>query len=194
MKWLSLVALSAVALAVAPAAQAIPVTFVTDLDGASENPPNVTPGTGQATVTFDTTAHTMRVIVTFSDLLGTTTAAHIHCCVAPPGNVGVATETPTFVDFPLGVTSGSYDHTYDMTLDASYNAPFLVANGGNPLAAELALFNGVQAGQAYLNVHSSFDTAGEIRGFLSPIPEPATIGTLGVGLIGLWLARRRTRA
>jgi hypothetical protein len=35
---------------------------------------------------------TMRVPVTFADLVGTTTASHIHCCTATPGsgNVGVA--------------------------------------------------------------------------------------------------------
>jgi hypothetical protein len=75
---------------------AAPVTYVTGLSGASENPPNPSPGTGNATVVIDTAAHKLRVIAAFSGLGGITTASHIHSCVAPRGNAGFATMTPTF--------------------------------------------------------------------------------------------------
>ena len=78
-------------------------------------------------MTWDTLTNEMTVNVTFSGLTTATTAAHIHCCVAPPGNAGVATTTPTFPGFPLGVTAGTYSQTFDMTAPASYNPAFVTA-------------------------------------------------------------------
>ena len=170
------------------------LTFIAELSGPKEAPPNASPGTGAATVIFDEVAHTMRVVVTFQDLTGTTTASHIHCCTAVAGTstAGVATTTPTFTDFPLGVTSGNYDHTFDMTLSSSYNAPFITNNGGTTASAEAALLAGVEAGKAYLNIHSSTFAGGEIRGFLAPlpVPEPETYVLFGVGLVSLAFAAR----
>jgi hypothetical protein len=92
-----------------PAAHAIPMTFAANLTGTAEIPPVVSPGFGQATVVVDPTANTLQVHVTFGGLTSGTTASHIHCCVASgaPGNFLVATTTPTFPSFPLGVTSGT---------------------------------------------------------------------------------------
>ena len=114
-------------------------------------------------------------------------------------NVGVATQTPTFAGFPLGVTSGSFDNTFDMTLAASFNSAFLNngVNLGNIATARATLFNGIAAGQSYLNVHTVQFPGGEIRGQLLPgIPEPAawTLSIAGLGVAGLSLRRRRRRA
>ena len=147
-----------------PAAQA--ATYTATLAGANENPPNVSPGTGFTTITIDTAVHTLRVVSTFSGLTSNTTASHIHCCAPPPTNVGVATMTPSFVGFPLGVTSGSMDQTYDTTLSGTWNAPFVAANGGTQAGAEAALAAGLAAGQAYLNVHTVNFPGGELRGNL----------------------------
>ena len=73
------------------------------------------------------------------------------------GNVGVATETPTFSNFPLGVKSGKFDQSYDLLADATYNAPFLAANL-TASGAEAALIKGLLEGRAYLNIHSDFNT------------------------------------
>ena len=106
-----------------------------------------------------------------------TTASHIHCCTATPGTglAGVATQTPTFEGFPLGVRAGHYIHTFDMSLAASYNAPFLAANGNDPAPAFAALLAGAIAGEAYLNIHSNAFPGGEIRGFLNETPLPAAL-------------------
>jgi hypothetical protein len=170
--------------------------YFANLTGPAESPPNASPGTGFAEVDFDIVAHTMRVQVSFSGLLGTTTASHIHSPTAVPGTgtAGVATATPTFTGFPLGVTSGAYDHLFDMTLASSYNPAFITANGGTVAAAEVALAAGLAAGEAYLNIHTVVFPSGEIRGFLTTtVPEPASISLLAIGALAVMFASRRAR-
>ena len=164
-------------------AQAAVISYDVSLDGPSESPPNLSPALGTAVVEVDAVAHTMRVhIFSFSGLLGTTTASHIHAAtaVAGTGTAGVATTTPSFALFPLGVTSGSFDNTLDMTLASSYNPAYVTAHGGNTTQAEADLFAAIAAGKAYLNIHTNVYTGGEIRGFLVPsAPVPAATSTWG---------------
>jgi hypothetical protein len=180
----------------AQGAQATPIQFRALLSGPNEATPNASPGFGLAIVFIDPALNTMQVDVTFGGLLGTTTASHIHCCTAVPltGAAGVATVTPTFTGFPGGVTSGTYSHLFDMSLASSYNPSFITAHGGTPLSAEAFLFSGIEANEAYLNIHSSVFGGGEIRGFLTFVPEPVTLSVFGAGLAGAMLLRRRRKA
>jgi hypothetical protein len=184
------------AFVVANLSQAGTITYVTSLSGANESPANNSAGTGAATVVYDNVAHTLQVTVSFSGLTGTTTASHIHCCTAAPltGTAGVATTTPTFANFPLGVTSGTYNNTLDLTQASSWNPAFVTANGGTTATAEAVLATGLNAGTTYLNVHSSFATGGEIRGFLVPTPEPSTALLTLFPAAALWLRRRARRS
>ncbi|MGZ3400019.1 MAG: CHRD domain-containing protein [Caulobacteraceae bacterium] len=186
---------AAATLVAAGSAHASVLIYDVLFSGPNESPANASPGVGIGLVTIDTVANTMHLQATFSGLVGTTTASHIHCCTALPGTgtAGVATTTPTFAGFPLGVTSGSYDNTLDLTLASSYNPSFVTANGGTTAGAEAFLLAGIASGDAYWNIHTSSFPTGEIRGFLkAAIPEPASWGLLigGFALVGLALRRR----
>lgn len=171
---LLLVVLAMAALAYATAGAA-PVSYIAILDGPSESPPNASPGTGNAAVDVDLVAHTMHVHVDFTGLVDVTTASHIHAPTTTPntGTAGVATTTPYFAGFPIGVTAGTYDNTLDMTLTTSYNPSYITANGGTTASAEAALAAAIAAGKAYVNVHTHTFPGGEIRGFLMPGATPA---------------------
>ena len=187
--------LAALALVALPSAFAqSTLTFDANLSGPAESPPNASPGTGFAQVVYDLLAHTLQVEVQFSGLLGTTTGSHIHAATASPGTgtAGVATTTPYFAGFPIGVTSGSYSNTLDLTQSSSYNASYVTANGGTTAGAEGALVSALENGTAYLNIHTTVVAGGEIRGFLTQVPEPGILTLVGLG--ALTVAGRRRLA
>ncbi len=168
-------------------AQALPMVFTASLDGLSEVPPNASPGDGGVTVTVDDVLKTMRVQASFMSLIGAATAAHIHCCAPPGVNTGVASG---LTGFPVAVTSGVYDMSFDMTMASSYFASFITANGGTPDSAFSALLAGMNAGNAYVNVHTTFVPAGEVRGNLQrradvPVPGSSLLLILGLAALGL---------
>jgi len=167
-------------------AYATVITYVGTLNGANESPANGSPGTGTALVSYNTVTQMLEVQVTFADLTGPNTAAHIHCCTTTPfvGTAGVATVTPTFTGFPIG-PSGTYNHAFDLTLSSSYNPAFVTAHAGSVPDSEAALLAGLASGTAYLNIHTAQNPGGEIRSFLVAVPEPATLGFVGLALAGL---------
>lgn len=188
----ALVCASALAVPAASAQQSI---YTATLFGANEVPPVASPGFGAAIVTIDLGLRTMNVLSSFASLVGTTTVAHIHCCTTPGMIAPVATQTPTFMGFPTGVTSGTYNMTFDMTQASSYNPAFIAANGGTVTSAFNSFVAGLDASLSYFNIHSTFAPGGEIRGQLAPIPEPATVllmigGLAAVGAVVRVRSRR----
>jgi len=178
------------------AAQASIFDYTVTLSGPNESPVNASPGTGSGFVEYNNTQHTLQLQLSFGGLQGTTTASHIHATTTSPlsGTAGVATTLPTFANFPLGVTAGTYSNTLDLTAPSSYNPAFVTANGGTPASAEAALAAAMAGGEAYWNVHTTSFPGGEIRGFLVPVPEPSTLALAGLGAVGLairaWRAKK----
>ena len=164
------------------------------LAGSKENPPNASPATGSAVLTYNDVAHTLQVNLTFSGLTTVTTDAHIHCCVDAPGNIGVALGFQP--QFTPGATSGTFNMLFDLTNINVYNATFRTNFGGGTAAgSEQALVAGLFLGRAYVNVHTTQNPGGEIRSFTQPqaVPEPTTLLLVGFGAM-LLAAKARRRA
>ncbi len=164
------------------------------LDGPTEGTPSL--GVGGGLVNYDDSAHTLNISVTFSGLGANVTAAHIHAATAAPftGTTGVAVTAPTLPGFPVGGTSGSYTSTLDLSLATSFSAGFVSSHGGTLASAEASLASAMADGKAYLNIHTTQFPGGEIRGFLTPVPEPATLALAGLGAAIIGVACRSRRS
>lgn len=185
----NLLVAACVFLSVASTADAAIIRFGADL---VPEAPGAT-GNGSVDVQYDDVEHTLRIITSWTGLSGTTTVAHIHCCVAPPGTVGVAVTPVTLPGFPVGLAAGSYTSPLiDLDEVSSFTASFLNNFGGGTVAgATSALLFGMGTGTAYFNVHSNVFPSGEIRGFLQKVPAPAPLPLMLIGLAALVALRPR---
>jgi hypothetical protein len=140
------------------------------LTGPAESPANASPGFGHVVITIDFDENLMEIETEFEGLLGTVTEAHIHAPTAAVG-IGVAdaaTQLPTFEDFPVGVTFGTYEKDdFDLALASTYNPAFITSSGGTISTAYIGLANAFNNGKAYFDIHTTAFPDGEIRGFLS---------------------------
>lgn len=151
---------------VGSAAQATVWSFDCLMDGLQENPPNASPGTGFASGTVDDVSGAVSLSGTFSGLLASASAAHIHGLAGPGVNAGVL--------IPLSVTAATSG----------------TVSGGGTLSA--ANVTGMLNGLTYVNIHTSVFPGGEIRGQIRIVPEPATFVALLGGAAAMLLRRRRT--
>ena len=101
---------------------------------------------------YDDTAHILKLHMAFVGLLGTTTAAHIHGPAAEGVNAGVI--VPLFNAQAEGAWTGSKTATFDV-------ADLAAGQSITTMAALIAL---MRSGEVYVNVHTTANPAGAIRG------------------------------
>lgn len=126
------------------------------------------PGVGSATMTYNSNTGEFLWFVGWQDLLGTVINAHFHGPAMPGQNAGVEVA----IDFSSNPAQGS------AILDAGQAADLL-------------------AGLWYINIHTTFETGGEIRGQVLPIaqipiPVPAAFWLMLTALAAGGFVRRRT--
>jgi hypothetical protein len=136
------------------------VDWVAYLSGSNSVPPVISSGSGFGFGTYDDVTNQLDWNVSWSGLSGPAVAAHFH--EAPPGANG-----PVKVPF-LDLSNPNIGMAI---LDEALEASFL-------------------SGNFYINVHTPLHPGGEIRGQVSVVPEPGTVGLLLGGLAMLGLRRK----
>lgn len=136
-------------------AQAQTITFTANLSGGSEVPVVVTGSAGSATVTWNTSTKTGTYNVQVYNMPVGTTASHIH--VGPAGGGG-----PVVINFTVPAGGISNDYALTGTFACS-DVVLRAAQGINSCEDfEQALL----LDNTYVNVHSTANPGGEIRGQL----------------------------
>ena len=158
LRWKSLlVAAAAMATLSAAPASAQTYTLTATLTGANETPaPGINTGAfGSATVTVDLTARTVSWVVDVFNMPSGVTAGHIH--------VGAAgTPGPTVVNFTVvaGVSN-------DFRISGSARDTEFTLRPDQGIRSADDMFQAILAGNSYVNVHSSVNGGGEVRGQLT---------------------------
>jgi CHRD domain len=141
-----IVALSLTACPVTPPT----TTFEGTLAGTNEVPPLTLTATGTATATFDGTSLTLTG--TYTGLTGAATLSHIH----GPAAAGVKAGVLCNLTFTEGATAGS----------GTISASGATTNPCSSLAWSAQNITDLNAGNFYVNIHTTANGGGEIRGQL----------------------------
>lgn len=138
--------------------------FVAPLSGAAERPlPIDTLARGVAIFHLSEDGESLSYTLIASNIENIT-QAHIHCCAGAEGTAGVSVWLYPEDGPPAELIPGRHDGvlaTGTITAEDVVGGP--PAGATDPLAA---LVEFIQAGQAYVNVHTSQNGPGEIRGQL----------------------------
>jgi len=143
------------------------------------------------------------------------TAAHIHAGGAIPpatnpvvwgffgspfndNNPDNSPNPQHVVPFATGV-GGTFSGTWNWSPgcvtpapNGTFPSPATFCEGNNTtLAAQL---DNILNNRAYINFHTQQFGGGELRGLITPLPEPTTVGLVGMGVLGLIWRRSRSGA
>ena len=135
--------LAGASLAWAGLAQATTEKLTVQLSGANEVPAEKTPGTGTATITFDSASRIITWSVTYKGLSGPLTMAHFHGPAAAGQNGPVA----VWLTKQMGGVANPIVGQATLTADQAKQ---------------------FQSGQWYVNLHTQTHPSGEIRAQILP--------------------------
>lgn len=154
------VAAATILLGVTGSAQAQTLRFTATLSGANETPaPGVLTGAfGNATVTLDLSTQTLSWNIDVFNLPSGINNAHFHV-----GGAGVA--GPTVVNIPFTANMSN-----DFNLSGSATAANFNARGDQGIRSWEDFLQALQGGQVYVNVHTTVNGGGEIRGQVVRVP------------------------
>ena len=140
----------------AAAAQAQTITFTANLHGGNEVPGVSTGSAGTSTVTWNTTTKAGTYRVDVYNMPVATTASHIHA--GAPGVNG-----PVIVNFtvPAGGISNDY------ALSGTFGCTDVVVRAPQGINSCEDFEQALLLGNTYVNVHSTVNAGGEIRGQLT---------------------------
>jgi hypothetical protein len=152
---LSLAIAGVFALIFSAAAQAQTITFTANLHGGNEVPGISTGSAGTAVVTWNTTTKAGTYRVDVYNMPVATTASHIHA-----GAAGV--NGPVIVNFtvPAGGISNDY------ALSGTFGCTDVVVRAPQGINSCEDFEQALMLGNTYVNVHSTVNGGGEIRGQL----------------------------
>jgi hypothetical protein len=131
------------------------------LDGAQAGFPQ-SGGSGVGHVTYDDQSNQLSWVVTYQNLPTGVTNSHFHGPALPGVSAGVV----------VPQTNG-----------------FASPQVGGPVTLTDTQEQQLLGGLWYYNIHTNFAPGGEIRGQV--VPEPASLGLLGLGAMGLMFRRRK---
>jgi CHRD domain len=152
-----LLSAGALALAVilsAQSASAQTISMVATLTGGDENPPVLTGAVGTAELDIDPLAREIAVTVRVFNLPTGSTAGHIHA--GPRGING-----PVVVDFPIPT-----GRTGDFSLTFRVGPNSMRPNATVGVVTFDDVIQTITGGGGYVNIHSTTNPGGEIRGQL----------------------------
>jgi hypothetical protein len=153
---LSLAIAGAFTLMFATSVQAQTITFTANLHGGNENPAVLTGSAGTSTVTWNTTTKAGTYRVEVYNMPVATTASHIHV-----GAQGV--NGPVVVNF--AVPAGGISNDY--ALSGTFACTDVVVRAPQGINSCEDFEQALMLGNTYVNVHSTVNAGGEIRGQLA---------------------------
>jgi hypothetical protein len=157
-RMLSLAGAAALALLVGSAsAEAQTISFTAQLSGANETPGIASGSGGTATVTLNTATRAVTYKVDVYNMPSGTTAAHFHA-----GGPGVA--GPVVVNFAVQTNISN-----DFAISGTATAADLVPRSAQGVNSWDDFVEALILGQIYVNVHSTVNPGGEVRGQVVPV-------------------------